>query len=157
MCVVQLALLNRSARDVAYREVRHVESTAPARWMLYTGALVLFFLVVHLLQFTTGTIDASRYVSGAIYANLDRAFHLWYYAVFYLAAMAVLALHLYHGAWSVFQSLGLDNPDRNRSLRRLAAVVAVGLALAFASLPICSFVSLPICSFLAFASLRVLT
>ena len=136
VCVVQLALINRGARDVEYREVRHVESTAPARWMLYTGAFMLFFLVVHLLQFTTGTIDASRFVDGKIYANLYRAFHdVSAYAVFYLFAMLVLGLHVYHGAWSVFQSLGFDNPDRNRGLRHLATVVAVGLALAFATLP----------------------
>ena len=73
---------------------------------------------------------------GGVYGNLYRAFHEWGYVAFYLGAMVVLALHLYHGAWSLFQSLGLDSPDRNRGLRRLAAVVAVGLALTFASVPI---------------------
>ncbi|MEE2679219.1 MAG: succinate dehydrogenase cytochrome b subunit [Myxococcota bacterium] len=136
VCVIQLALINRRARDVGYREVQHVESTAPARWMLYTGAFMLFFLIVHLLQFTTGTIDASRFVNGKIYANLYRAFHdVPAYSVFYLVAMLVLCLHVYHGAWSFFQSLGLDNPDRNRGLRHLAAVIAVVLALSFAALP----------------------
>lgn len=135
VCVVQLALRSRRARPIGYREVRHVQATRPARWMLYTGALLLIFLVFHLLQFTTGTIDASRFVSGAVYANLYRAFQEWTYVALYLAAMLVLGLHLFHGGWSLFQSLGLDNPDRNRGLRRLALAVAVGLALAFAIVP----------------------
>ncbi|HJO22795.1 MAG: succinate dehydrogenase cytochrome b subunit [Myxococcota bacterium] len=135
VCVLQLASISRRARDVSYERVRHVESTAPARWMLYTGTLMLFFLVVHLLQFTTGSIDTSRFVEGAVYANLYRAFQQWYFAVFYLVAMGVLAIHLYHGVWSVFQSLGIDNPDRNSGLRRLGTLVAVLLTLAFAALP----------------------
>lgn len=135
ICVVQLALVNRRARPVHYDRVDYVEATVSGRWMLYTGALLLLFLLIHLLQFTTGTIDASRFVRGAVYDNLYRAFQQWYYVAAYLVVMAVLAFHLYHGAWSLFQSLGLDNPDRNRGLRQMAAVVAVLLALAFASVP----------------------
>jgi len=136
VCVLQLAMHSRGARPVPYARVEHVEASTAARWMLYTGSALLVFLVVHILQFTTGTIDASRFVEGAIYANLYRAFEQWSYAAFYVIAMVVLALHLYHGGWSLFQSLGLDNPDRNRGLRQLALVVSLALALAFASVPV---------------------
>lgn len=139
LCVFQLATHNRRSRPVGYRRVQYVEATAPARWMLFTGSLLLLFLVIHLLQFTTGTIDAENFVRGAVYANLDRSFGRWYYAAFYVGAMLVLALHLYHGGWSLFQSLGLDSPDRNRALRTVALCVAVGLALAFASVPMAFF------------------
>ena len=135
-CVLQLARRNQRARPVRYREVRHVESTAPARWMLYSGSLLLAFLVIHLLQFTTGTIDAARFVPSGVYGNLYRAFHEWGYVAMYVGATVLLGLHLYHGAWSLFQSLGLDNPDRNRGLRQLAMVVALGLSLSFASVPV---------------------
>lgn len=135
VCVFQLATHNRRARPAPYAEFDPVQTTTPARWMLYTGSLLLFFLIFHLLQFTTGSIDASRFIPGAVYGNLYRAFQDWYYPAIYLVAMGVLALHLYHGGWSLFQSLGLDNPDRNRGLRRLALVVSVALALAFASVP----------------------
>lgn len=136
VCVIQLALHNRRARPQSYDRYEHTEATSSARWMLYTGGVLLCFLVVHLLQFTTGTIDASRFVHGEVYGNLYRAFRQWGYVAFYLVAMSVLALHLYHGAWSLFQSLGLDNPDRNRGLRRLALVVALLLPLIFATLPV---------------------
>jgi succinate dehydrogenase / fumarate reductase cytochrome b subunit len=139
VCVLQLAALNRRARPVRNDLAEYVEATASGRWMLYTGSGLLLFLVIHLLQFTTGSIDATRFVEGAVYGNLFRAFQEWHYAALYLAAMTILALHLYHGAWSLFQSLGLDSPDRNRGLRRMAVVVAVGLALSFASVPVAFF------------------
>ena len=53
----------------------------------------------------------------------------------YVVAMGFVALHLYHGAWSMFQSLGLDNPDRNRGLRLLALGLALGLFLGFTAVP----------------------
>jgi len=139
VCVFQLALRNRRARPVRYARTRHLQATASARWMLYTGSLLAVFIVVHLLQFTTGDLDPSRFTEGAVYLNLQRTFALEGYAALYVRAMAVLGLHLYHGAWSLFQSLGLDNPDRNRGLRALALVVAVGLFLAFSSVPLAFF------------------
>ena len=135
VCVLQLAWQSRRARPVSYTRTTHVQATPAARWMLYSGSFLALFIVVHLLQFTTGTIDSARFVEGAVYANLHRTFQLWYYAAFYGVAMVVLGLHLYHGAWSLFQSLGLDNPDRNRGLRSFAVIVAVGLFVAFASVP----------------------
>jgi succinate dehydrogenase / fumarate reductase cytochrome b subunit len=139
VCVVQLASRNRDARPVRYERVEYVEVTPSGRWMLYTGSLLLLFLVVHLPHLTTGNIDAAHFTHGAVYENLYRAFGQWQFAAFYLAAMVVLASHLYHGAWSLFQSLGFDNPDRNRGLRRVALVIAVAVPLAFASVPIAFF------------------
>ena len=135
-CVVQLSLRSHRARPVGYRQAHYVQAKRAARWMLVTGALVLAFLVVHILQFTTGTIDASRFVDGAVYANLHAAFAAGPWIFLYLGAMVVVALHLHHGAWSLFQSLGIDNPDRNRGLRLLAAGAAVALFLAFTSVPV---------------------
>ena len=135
VCVVQLASSSRRARPVAYESPDYAEATSSARWMLYTGAGLLAFLVFHLLRFTTGSIDPSRFVEGGVYTNLFRAFQHWYYVLLYLAVMGILALHLYHGIWSLFQSLGVDNPDRNRGLRRMAVIVALGLAFAFGAVP----------------------
>lgn len=135
VCVAQLAAISRRARPVGYQAPDYVEATRSARWMLQTGAVLLAFLVFHLLQFTTGSVEPSRFVEGGVYGNLFRAFQQWYYAALYLIVMGILALHLYHGAWSLFQSLGADSPDRNRGLRRMAVVVAIGLAFAFGSVP----------------------
>lgn len=134
--VFSLALRNQRARPVKYLQRRHTRANLPARWMLVTGSLIAVFVVVHILQFTTGSIDSAGFVQGAVYANLHRAFQLWYFVVLYVGAMVVIAFHLYHGAWSLFQTLGADDPDRNRGLRHLAVVVAAGLFLSFSSVPV---------------------
>ena len=107
--------------------------------MLVSGLLLLGFIVVHVLHFTTGTIGPAPVVAEMVYANLQSAFAVWFVVAFYLAAMLLLAMHLYHGVWSLFQTLGLDNPDRNRGLRRMALVIAVAVPLAFASVPVAFF------------------
>lgn len=136
VCVVQLAMHNQRARPVQYAHAQYVEATRSGRWMLYSGALLLLFVGVHLPHLTTGSLDPGHFVHGAVYSNLYAAFSQWPFVVFYLLAMAVLGTHLYHGAWSVFQTLGLDNPDRNRALRGLAVAIAIVLPLAFASVPL---------------------
>jgi len=135
VCVLQLAARNRRARPMGYARADYVRANASGRFMLYTGAVLLLFVVIHIPHLTTGSLDAARFVHGAVYANLHRAFGQWPFVAIYLVAMGVLGLHLYHGAWSAFQSLGLDSPDRNRGLRRMAVAVAVLLPLAFASVP----------------------
>lgn len=138
-CVTQLAAHNRRARPVRYARTRYVEATPSGRWMLYSGALVLVFVGLHLPHLTTGDLDPAHFTHGAVYANLERAFAQWPFAALYVASMIVLGSHLYHGAWSAFQSLGLDNPDRNRALRGLAVVLALVLPLVFASVPVAFF------------------
>jgi succinate dehydrogenase / fumarate reductase cytochrome b subunit len=133
--VVQLAARNRRSRPIGYKHPAHVSATAPARWMLWTGSGILIFLVFHLLQFTTGTIDPTPIVYGKVYSNLYHAFQIWWILLIYIAAMAFIALHIFHGLWSAFQTLGIDNPDRNRGLRLLALGSALFLFLAFLSLP----------------------
>ena len=58
----------------------------------------------------------------------------------YVVAMGLVSLHLYHGAWSMFRTLGLDSPDRNRALLWFAVLIAVALFAGFVTVPI-SFVS----------------
>jgi succinate dehydrogenase / fumarate reductase cytochrome b subunit len=61
---------------------------------------------------------------------------VWYIVAFYVIAMGLLGFHLYHGAWSLFQSLGYDTPERNRGLRLFAAASAVIVFLGFCSVPV---------------------
>lgn len=139
LTVVQLALGNRAARPIRYTRYVHVESTVPARLMLVSGLALLVYVVVHILQFTTGTIDITPIVPEDVYANLYHAFGVWFIALFYIVAMALLAMHLYHGVWSLFQTLGVDNPDRNRGLRLFAAASALIVFLGFCAIPVLFF------------------
>ncbi len=135
--VIRLQQRNRAARPVDYdhRPVRAVSSFA-ARTMLVSGVLILVFVIIHLLQFTTGTIQLTPIVPDQVYTNLYSAFTVWFVALFYVVAMVLLGFHLYHGVWSLFQTLGVDNPDRNRALRLSAAIAAVGLVAGFSSVPL---------------------
>ncbi len=134
---IGLARRNRAARPVRYQGGHtRVEATFSARAMLWSGLLLLVFLVFHILQFTTGTIDVTPIVPEDVYANLFHTFHEWFFALIYIGAMALLGLHLYHGVWSLFQTLGLDNPDRNRGLRLFAAISAVLIFIGFCAVPV---------------------
>ena len=138
--VIQLVRLNRAARPVPYTRYVHVESTRAARSMLVSGIVLLVYVVVHILQFTTGTIDITPFEAEHVYANLYHAFGVWFIALFYILAMAMLAMHLYHGAWSLFQTLGLDNPDRNRALRGFAGAAAALIFLGYCAIPVLFFI-----------------
>ena len=135
--VIRLQQRNRAARPIDYhhRPVHEVSSFA-ARTMLASGILILVFVIIHILQFTTGTIQVTPIVHEQVYANLYNAFTVWSVALFYVIAMGLLGFHLYHGVWSLFQTLGIDNPDRNRVLRVTAAIAAVGLVVGFSSVPL---------------------
>lgn len=133
--IVQLVKRNREARPAnfpAKRIGRSVESMA----MLVTGTLLLAFIVFHILQFTTYTIQITPVEHGTVYANLYYAFQEWYFVAIYLAALLLVGMHLRHGIWSLFQSLGLDNPNRNAKLRHGATGLALILVIGFASIPI---------------------
>ena len=104
--------------------------------MLFSGALLLVFVGVHLPHLTTGHLDAARFTHGAVYQNLYGAFRQWPFAAFYLVAMGVLGWHIYHGAWSMFQSLGVNNPKFNAWRRYFAIAFAAVTVIANVSFPV---------------------
>jgi succinate dehydrogenase / fumarate reductase cytochrome b subunit len=140
VCVTQLALANRGARRTSYERRRYLATTLSGRLMLTSGVLLFVFVVFHVLHFTTGTVDPANFEAGEVYANLYRAFAGWAFVALYVVAVALVALHLYHGIWSTFQSLGLDRPERNRLLRATATVISILLFLGFSAVPL-AFVS----------------
>jgi succinate dehydrogenase / fumarate reductase cytochrome b subunit len=141
--VTQLALRNTTGRPVAYQYPVVHNSNLASRSMFLTGIVVLVFLVYHLLHLSLGTMHFQGFAAGQVFNNLVRAFGAWGVAVLYVAAMAVLGLHLYHAIWSFFQTFGLDNPDRNALLRWFAAAAAAIVFIGFVSVPVavvCRFV-----------------
>jgi succinate dehydrogenase / fumarate reductase cytochrome b subunit len=56
--------------------------------------------------------------------------------MFYVVAMGLLALHLYHGTWSMFQTLGVDTPQWNKGIRTLAKVVSFAMFVGFSAVPV---------------------
>jgi succinate dehydrogenase / fumarate reductase cytochrome b subunit len=125
-----LTLMNHRARPVRYQSPRdYVAANFASRTMRYTGVLVLIFLFVHLGDLSWGWFNPG-FVRGDPYRNVDASLSRWWMALFYLVANLALFLHLLHGGWSLFQSLGWNNPRFNRARRMFAAAfagVVVGL------------------------------
>ena len=132
---VQLALRNWDARPAGYKKKKSTESTYASRTMYWSGPIILAFVIYHLLDFTYGTVNP-HFVTGSVYANVVASFHVIPVAVFYIVAMILLCLHLYHGAWSMFQSLGIAHPRYTPMLKRGATAAAILIAAGNISIPV---------------------
>lgn len=132
-----LTILNRRARPVRYDSPReYLVASYASRTMVLTGTIVLLFLVFHLADLTWGVEPAApdEFTRGAVYANMVATFSRWPVSVFYIVANLALGLHIYHGTWSLFQSIGINNPRFNKWRRHLAAgftIVVIGGNLTF--------------------------
>jgi succinate dehydrogenase / fumarate reductase, cytochrome b subunit len=136
VAAIQLAARQREARPVGYAAGRKPQvSTLASRTMRWGGALILGFLVYHILHFTVGTAHPS-FVEGDPYHNVATGFHDLAVVVFYLIVMALIGLHLYHGLWSSGRSLGVAQPSPRPLRRSLAMVLAVLIWLGFSVIPI---------------------
>ena len=137
--VIQLSRLNGIARPQKYAVRKSNSSTFASRSMFYGGILLLAFIVFHILHLTIGSVHYDGFKEGAVFHNVVTTFKHWYMVTFYGLAMAALGAHLYHGIWSLFQTLGLDDPERNIYLRRLAVASALIVALGFITVPVAVF------------------
>jgi succinate dehydrogenase / fumarate reductase cytochrome b subunit len=126
---IALARLNRRAKPQGYQVRSYRSANAASLTMLYGGLFLIVFITFHILHFTTGTLHFNGFVHGQVYANVYSAFHNLATAGFYVVAMALLGLHLYHGTWSMFQTLGIDAPRWNNGIR-------AAMFLGFSSVPI---------------------
>lgn len=126
----------RAARPVGYAQARPRAASRAARAMRVGGLLLALFIVGHILHFTTGQILPSRFVEGEVYQNVVRSFRSPGVVVAYVVAMVALGLHLRHGIWSAFQTLGASHPNLERSRIGLAWLVAMVLTAGFLSVPL---------------------
>lgn len=130
-----LTMLSRAARPVAYRDKKFVEATYASRTMRWGGVIILLFVIYHLLHLTTGTVH-NNFVQDDPYHNVVAGFQVWWVAAVYIIANLALGLHLYHGVWSMFNSLGLNHPRFNHWKRNFATVFAILIAGANISFPL---------------------
>jgi succinate dehydrogenase / fumarate reductase cytochrome b subunit len=134
---VQLALLKKKARPVGYSRKEAIASSYASRTMYWSGPIVLAFIIFHLLQFTAGYIHPeSQFIEGDVYHNVVAGFQVWWVSVWYIFAVSLLGLHLRHGLWSMFQSLGFNHPRHTPVLKSAAVIIAVVIVLGYISIPI---------------------
>jgi succinate dehydrogenase / fumarate reductase, cytochrome b subunit len=119
--VLELYGKSIAARPIGYRVKRNIATSYAALMMKYTGPALLVYLIFHLAHFTFPGLALGSYehVPGDVYSNFVNAFRIpWVVAVYVLANLA-LGFHLYHGAFSMLQSVGLNHPRYNARLRNV--------------------------------------
>jgi succinate dehydrogenase / fumarate reductase cytochrome b subunit len=161
----QLTLLNRQARPADYARRDIVHTTYASRTMRWGGVIILLFVIYHLLDLTFGVVNpgyqdrvqklkddraayAQEVAAGQVsakkpeewevnvYANMVASFSRWWISLFYIVAQLALGLHLYHGLWSLFQSLGWNHPRFNRWRSGFAHAFAWIITLGNISFPV---------------------
>ncbi len=118
---VELAMRKKRARPVGYAKKENVASTYASRTMYWSGPILLAFIIYHLLDLTAGTAHrGGAFVAGDPYHNLVSGFQVWWVSAWYIFSMILLAFHIRHGAWSMFQSLGINHPRHTPILKNAA-------------------------------------
>lgn len=133
---IQLTRLKQEARPVGYVKKEEVGSSYASRTMMWSGPIIAAFVIYHILDLTIGAANTAQFRELHAYENLVYSFRRIPVSAFYILAMLLLGTHLYHGLWSMFQSLGFSHPRYTPLLKRAAAWVAVILAAGFISIPI---------------------
>jgi succinate dehydrogenase / fumarate reductase cytochrome b subunit len=131
----QLTIMNRKARPIGYGERDYVAGTYAARTMRWGGVIILLFVIYHIAHLTFGKFHPD-FIEGDVYHNFVAAFQVWWVGAIYIIANLALGMHLYHGLWSMFNSLGLNHARFNAWKRAFATVFAVVVTLANISFPI---------------------
>ncbi len=136
-----LTVMNRRSRNVKYQSPRDYQvATFASRTMRWSGIIITLFVVWHLADLTWGTTNAigtdGTFVRGDAYGNLVRSFERIPVAALYIVANITLGIHLFHGVWSLFQSLGINNPRFNKWRRHLATGIAAIVVIGNVSFPV---------------------
>jgi len=118
-----VTLMSRAARPHGYGRRDFVEASYASRTMRWGGVIILLFVVYHLLDLTFGAANPS-FRHGDVYHNVVASFSRPWVSAFYVAAQVALGFHLYHGMWSLFQSLGWNHPRFNSWRRGFATTFA---------------------------------
>lgn len=134
---VKLALRKKAARPVGYAQRENTNSSYASRTMYWSGPILLAFIIYHLLHLTAGYIQpAGSFVEGDVYHNLVSGFQVWYVSLWYIFSMILLGFHIRHGAWSMFQSLGMNHPRHTPLLKKAAALFAFLIVAGYVSIPV---------------------
>ena len=131
-----LTRINMKARPDKYQSKRdYVAADFASRTMRWTGIILALYIIFHLTDLTWGAANP-EFVRGDAYNNMIYSLQRPVVAIAYSVAMLALGFHLYHGAWSLFQSMGLNNPSWNKA-RRVFAIAFAGIMTAgFLTFPI---------------------
>jgi succinate dehydrogenase / fumarate reductase, cytochrome b subunit len=139
--VIQLYRRTLAARPIGYRVKKNIATSYAGATMKYSGPALLLYILFHLAHFTMPGLSLGdhQFSPVDVYGNFVAGFSIWWVALLYITANLLLGMHLYHGAFSLLQSLGLNHPRYNTRVR--------GGARAFAFLVTAGNVAMPLSVF----------
>jgi len=125
--VLQLYARSLAARPVAYRVKKNIATTYAAATMKYSGPALLLYILFHLAHFTAPGLSLGDHQFSPldVYGNFVASFQLPWVTLLYVTANLLLGMHLFHGAYSLLQSLGLNHPRYNNRARLAARGFAI--------------------------------
>ncbi|MEO8596151.1 MAG: succinate dehydrogenase cytochrome b subunit [Candidatus Solibacter sp.] len=136
---VQLWSLKRAARPVAYVKKDDPAASYASRTMMWSGPIVAAFVIFHVLHLTVGAVVPLQEIGPNepnVRANVIAGFSNPLISGFYILAIGLLCMHLYHGLWSMFQSLGFSHPKYTPRLKTGAAIFAWLIAIGNIAIPV---------------------
>jgi succinate dehydrogenase / fumarate reductase cytochrome b subunit len=132
---VRLTLMNQAARPIGYRQRQYPAASYASRTMRWGGVIIFLFVFYHLGHLTFGKFHPD-FVEHDVYHNFVTGFQVWWASAIYIVANLALGLHLYHGLWSMFNSLGLNHPKFESAKRIFATAFALIITLGNLSFPV---------------------
>lgn len=134
----RLTIVNHKARPRRYESKRdYLAANLASRTMRLSGIWLSLFIVYHLADLTWGVgLTSEKFIHGDPYNNVHSSFSSRLTVAFYILSMVALSYHLYHGAWSLFQSLGINSPRFNRLRRGFATAFALIMFVGNVSFPV---------------------
>lgn len=145
VAATQLWLQNRAARPLRYVKKDDVPASYAARTMIWSGPIIGAFVIFHILHLTVGSVLPLQELGPNhpnVRANVIFGFQQPAVAAAYIIAMLLLCTHLYHGVWSMFQSVGVGHPRHTLWLKRFAAISAFLIAVGNISIPVAALTGL---------------
>jgi len=134
---IQLTQRNAAGRPVGYRRQAFKKAGYAARTMKYSGPFIAAFLLFHLAHLTWGwPVVPPAFVEGNPYLNLVNGLSVPWVALVYLGFVALVGLHMLHGAWSLFQTLGVSHPIWNARIKKVTTLVTALIVGGFAIIPL---------------------
>ncbi len=135
VAAAQLTRMNQRARTGYHSPRDYVAANFASRTMRWTGVIIALYLIFHLLDLTWGSANPD-FRRGEVFDNVIESFERVPVAIVYIIANIALAIHIFHGAWSMFQSLGWNNPRFNVWRRYFAVAFALVIGIGNVSMPL---------------------
>ena len=133
---VFLQMQNWMARPVGYVSGNKSETSFFSRFMIWTGATILTFLILHWFNFYFIKIGLVKGNPEDFYSVAHNLFKIPAYDIIYLTCFGLLGFHLFHAFYSAFQTLGLNQRLWNQLIRPIALIYAVLIPAGFACISI---------------------